>query len=129
MCVSVCLCVCVCVCGRYYEKKELVALVFKVVHSPSVYARISRRERGEAGSASSAGALAFARVYSGELRAGQTLYNVGRALSERAARVFRIAADQFIETPVSPNGSIVAIAGLMQVFILFFFYIMFVINE
>ena len=102
--------------GRYYEQKELVALVFKVVHSPSVYSRISRRERGEAGSASSAGALAFARVYSGELRAGQSLYNVGRALTERAARVFRIAADQFIETPLTPNGSIVAIAGLTHVF-------------
>lgn len=105
---------------RYYEKDALVALVFKVVHSPSTYARISKRERGEAtpGSASSAGALAFARVYSGELRAGQSLYNVGRSLTERAARVFRISADQYIETPVSPNGSIVAIAGLTQVILI-----------
>jgi len=74
----------------------LAALVFKIVIDPF------------------AGRLAYARLYSGRIRQGQTLYNANRNKSERVHRLFQIQADKRTEITECHAGDIVAIAGFKE---------------
>ncbi|MDH3999054.1 MAG: elongation factor G, partial [Desulfuromonadales bacterium] len=56
--------------------------------------------------------LTYLRIYSGELKAGATLYNSTQQAPERAARLFRMHAHKRERIDVAKAGDIVAAAGL-----------------
>jgi elongation factor G len=56
--------------------------------------------------------LTYLRIYSGELKAGDTLLNVTRGVQERAARLFRMHAHKRERIDTARAGDIVAAAGL-----------------
>jgi elongation factor G len=56
--------------------------------------------------------VAFVRLYSGRIEAGQEIFNVTQNQVERAARLFRLHADQRERLDVALAGDIVAVAGL-----------------
>ncbi len=58
-----------------------------------------------------AGSLAFARVYSGTLAAGQVVSNVTAGKRERVQRIFRMHADKREELKEARAGDIVALVG------------------
>lgn len=70
------------------------ALVFKIMTDPFI------------------GRLAFARVYSGRLAAGSTVYNANRQKRERVGRLVQMYADKREEIKVCEAGDIAAIVGL-----------------
>jgi elongation factor G len=72
----------------------LAALVFKTAEDPY------------------AGRLSFLRVYSGTLRAGETVYNAARGGLERVHRLLRIHADKSEAIPEVRAGDIAAAGGL-----------------
>ncbi|MCX8092495.1 MAG: EF-Tu/IF-2/RF-3 family GTPase, partial [Verrucomicrobiae bacterium] len=69
------------------------ALVFKIVTDPFV------------------GRLAYVRVYSGVLRAGETVYNSSRRKRERIGRLVRMHADKREDIKEISAGDIAAIVG------------------
>jgi len=75
------------------SKAPLAALVFKV-----------SMETGRR--------VAFVRLYSGHIEAGQEIFNVTQNQVERAARLFRLHADQRERLDTASAGDIVAVAGL-----------------
>ena len=84
---------------RHADPKEpFSALVFKIVTDPYV------------------GRLAYARVYSGTLEAGSSVYNVNRDRKERVSRLLQMYADKREEIKVCEAGDIAAIVGLKQSF-------------
>jgi elongation factor G len=58
-----------------------------------------------------AGSLAFTRIYSGELTAGQVVLNVSAGKRERVQRIFRMHADKREELKEARTGDIVALVG------------------
>ena len=89
--------------GETIERKPDVnepfsALVFKIVTDPFV------------------GRLAYARVYSGKLSAGSSVYNVNRRRKERVGRLLQMYADKRDEIKECEAGDIAAIVGLKQTF-------------
>lgn len=70
------------------------ALVFKIMTDPFI------------------GRLAFARVYSGKLAAGSTVYNANRQKRERIGRLVQMHADKREEIKICEAGDIAAIVGL-----------------
>ncbi|XP_037085413.1 ribosome-releasing factor 2, mitochondrial-like [Pollicipes pollicipes] len=72
----------------------LCALAFKTVHC---------RQRG---------ALTYVRVYSGELKPGQRVYNVTRGQAERLVRVMTPSAEQLTEEEAVAAGHIAVVSGL-----------------
>ena len=74
----------------------LAALVFKTAEDPY------------------AGRLSFLRVYSGTLRAGETVYNAARGGLERVHRLLRIHADKSEAIPEVRAGDIAAAVGLRR---------------
>ena len=74
----------------------LAALVFKTAEDPY------------------AGRLAFLRVYSGTLRAGEQVYNASRGGRERVLRLLRIHADKSEAISEVRAGDIAAAAGLRR---------------
>ncbi len=58
--------------------------------------------------------LTYLRIYSGELKAGDTLLNSTRNVQERAARLFRMHAHKRERIEVAHAGDIVAAAGLRE---------------
>ncbi len=74
----------------------LAALLFKIVMDPY------------------AGRLAYVRVYSGSLHAGQALYNGNRRKRERAQRLLQMQADKRTEITECRAGDIVAIVGFKE---------------
>jgi elongation factor G len=89
--------------GEAIERKADVnepfsALVFKIVTDPFV------------------GRLAYARVYSGKLSAGSSVYNVNRGRKERVSRLLQMYADKRDEIKECEAGDIAAIVGLKQTF-------------
>jgi elongation factor G len=89
--------------GEPIERKADVnapfsALVFKIVTDPFV------------------GRLAYARVYSGKLSAGSSVYNVNRGRKERISRLLQMYADKRDEIKECEAGDIAAIVGLKQTF-------------
>ncbi len=75
---------------------SLAALVFKTSEDPF------------------AGRLCFLRLYSGTLRAGETVYNAGRGGTERVHRLLRIHADKSEAIPEVRAGDIAAAVGLRR---------------
>ncbi|MDP6085074.1 MAG: elongation factor G [Nitrospinota bacterium] len=58
------------------------------------------------------GQLSFCRVYSGVIRTGEQVMNVGRGRSERIGRLLRMHADKREEMQEARTGDIVAFLGL-----------------
>ncbi len=73
------------------------ALVFKIMVDPFV------------------GKLAFARVYSGSLKKGTTLYNATRQKKERIGRLIRMHANFREEIDYAATGDIIAIIGPKEI--------------
>jgi len=89
--------------GEAIERKADInepfsALVFKIVTDPFV------------------GRLAYARVYSGKLSAGSSVYNVNRGRKERVGHLLQMYADKRDEIKECEAGDIAAIVGLKQTF-------------
>jgi len=76
----------------------LAALVFKIVTDPFV------------------GRLAYARIYSGTLKAGQRAMNSNRDRKERIGRLLQMYADKREEITEASAGDIAAIVGLKHSF-------------
>ena len=72
--------------------EPLAALVFKV-------------------QATATGRLTFVRVYSGTLRKGDSVLDVGTGRTERIGRILRVQADRHTEVEQAAAGDIVALAG------------------
>lgn len=72
----------------------LCAYVFKVMNNPY------------------SGRLVFVRIYSGQLRKGQNIFNTRTKKRERIARVLRIHADSWTDVDTLPSGEIGAVLGL-----------------
>ncbi len=58
--------------------------------------------------------LTYLRIYSGELKAGDSLLNSTRNVQERAARLFRMHAHKRERIDVAKAGDIIAAAGLKE---------------
>jgi len=76
------------------DTEYLSALVFKIVSDPYV------------------GRLAYFRVYSGRMIAGETVYNPTKGKKERVGRLIRMYADRREDVEFIPSGDIGAILGL-----------------
>ena len=76
------------------EDEEFVALVFKVAVDPHI------------------GQLTFARIYSGTLKAGSTVYNSSRDIRERIGRVLLMHADDREDISTARAGDIVGLVGI-----------------
>lgn len=76
------------------DEAPFSALAFKIITDPFV------------------GRLAFVRVYSGTLSAGQQVLNVGQDKKERAGKILRMSANKRDELPEVYAGDIVAIPAL-----------------
>ena len=79
------------------DKEPFSALVFKIMTDPYV------------------GQLAFFRVYSGTMRAGESVYNVAKARKERVGRLLRMHANKREEIQEIVAGDICAAVGLKTV--------------
>jgi elongation factor G len=79
-------------------KQPFAALVFKIVTDPYV------------------GRLAYARVYSGTLEAGTTVYNSTKGHRERIGRLLQMHADKREEIKYCDAGDIAAVVGLKNSF-------------
>ncbi len=76
------------------DDEPFACLVFKIVADPFV------------------GKLSFARIYSGTMKAGETVYNSTKDKSERIGRIVRIHAQERQEIDEAYAGDIIAIVGL-----------------
>jgi elongation factor G len=81
---------------QFYTNK-LCALAFKIIHD---------KQRG---------ALTFARIYSGQMKSGATLFNVNRSCQEKIGRLVEVYADEYSDVNEADVGNIVAISGLKEV--------------
>ncbi len=79
------------------DKEPFAALVFKIMTDPYV------------------GQLAFFRVYSGHLAAGESVYNVAKSRKERIGRLLRMHANKREEIQEIFAGDIAAAVGLRTV--------------
>jgi len=74
--------------------EPLSALAFKIATDPFV------------------GNLTYIRIYSGELKAGQTIFNPLKKIKERVGKILRMHANKRDELPKAKAGDIVAVSGL-----------------
>jgi elongation factor G len=79
------------------DKEPFAALVFKIMTDPFV------------------GQLAFVRVYSGRLGAGDSVYNVAKGRKERIGRLVKMHANKREEIQEILAGDICAVVGLKSV--------------
>jgi len=79
------------------DNAPFAALVFKIMTDPFV------------------GQLAFIRVYSGKLNAGESIYNVAKGRKERVGRLVKMHANKREEIQEVLAGDICAAVGLKQV--------------
>ena len=79
------------------DNQPFAALVFKILTDPFV------------------GQLAFMRVYSGTLKAGESIYNVAKGRPERIGRILKMHANKREEVDEVRAGDIVAVVGLKTV--------------
>ena len=82
---------------RADDAEPFAALVFKIMTDPFV------------------GQLAFLRVYSGVLQAGESVYNVAKQRRERIGRLLRMHANKREEIEEVRAGDIAAVVGLKTV--------------
>jgi len=82
---------------NHADDDPLSVLIFKIMTDPFV------------------GQLAFARVYSGVLKAGSSVWNVGKKKSERVGRLLKMHANKREERKELHAGDIGAIVGLKDV--------------
>jgi elongation factor G len=82
---------------RADDDEPFSALVFKILTDPFV------------------GQLAFIRVYSGVLTAGESVYNVAKSRRERIGRLLKMHANKREEVQDCRAGDIVAVVGLKTV--------------
>ncbi|MDJ0837397.1 MAG: elongation factor G [Acidobacteriota bacterium] len=61
------------------------------------------------------GNLAFVRVYSGSMKAGEAVYNVGKRRNERVSKWVRMHANKREDVPEVHTGDIIAITGFKNV--------------
>jgi elongation factor G len=66
--------------------------------------------------AESTGDLVFVRVYSGELKQGETYLNTSVGRTERVSRIYRMMGNKREEMETAGPGEIVAVTGLKQTF-------------
>lgn len=59
-----------------------------------------------------AGTLSFVRVYSGQFKTGEQLYNSSKGKKERVQKIFRMHANKREEIPSANTGDIIALVGL-----------------
>lgn len=76
------------------DKEPFSALAFKIMNDPFV------------------GSLTFARIYSGELESGSSVYNSVKGKNERIGRMLQMHANDRTEIKTAVAGDIVAIVGL-----------------
>ncbi|VTS04001.1 elongation factor G [Tuwongella immobilis] len=62
------------------------------------------------------GDLVFVRVYSGEMKPGDTVMNTTSGKTERISRIYRMMGNKKVEMEVAGPGEIVAVTGLKQTF-------------
>jgi len=79
------------------DDEPFAALVFKILTDPYV------------------GQLAFMRVYSGILKAGESAFNVAKNRSERIGRLLKMHANKREEVTETRTGDIVAVVGMKTV--------------
>ena len=78
------------------ESEPFSGLVFKVVTDPFI------------------GKLEFVRIYSGKLKVGDMVFNVGKNENERIGRIVRMFSDERIDIEEAGAGEIIAIVGLKK---------------
>lgn len=78
---------------RHFEN-NLAARIFKIVHD---------KQRGP---------ITFFRIYSGNMKKGQKLYNVTREQSEQCTRLYVACADDYEEATEVSYGNVAAVSGL-----------------
>ncbi|UTC24301.1 elongation factor G [Candidatus Comchoanobacter bicostacola] len=79
------------------SSEPLSALAFKIVTDPFV------------------GTLTYIRVYSGVLKAGSSVYNMGTGKKERVGRLLLMQSDQRVDIESAQAGEIVAAVGMKTV--------------
>ncbi|MDA1313283.1 MAG: elongation factor G [Acidobacteria bacterium] len=79
------------------DNQPFAALIFKILTDPFV------------------GQLAFMRVYSGALKAGESIFNVAKNRPERIGRILKMHANKREEVDEVRAGDIVAVVGLKTV--------------
>jgi len=79
---------------RSSDDEPFSALAFKVMNDPFV------------------GTLTFARVYSGSVTTGSTIYNSVKSKNERLGRMMQMSANDRTDVKTARAGDIVALAGL-----------------
>jgi elongation factor G len=79
------------------DEEPFAALVFKVITDPFI------------------GQLVFTRIYSGVLKAGESVYNVAKGRKERIGRLLEMHANKREELQEARTGDIVAVVGLKTV--------------
>lgn len=60
------------------------------------------------------GELSFTRIYSGQVKAGDNVFNTNKGKNERVGRILRMNADEREDVPEAHAGDIVAIIGLKE---------------
>lgn len=81
---------------RRSEKEKLSAYIFKVFNDEKF------------------GKMFYARIYSGKIKRGQTVYNWSTNTSERIMRILEVHANKFQEKEEAFAGDIVAISGFKK---------------
>ena len=120
-------------CGSAYKNKGVQPLLDAVVHylpAPEELPEITSSDghiiqRNESATLSALafkvivdrhmGKLALVRIYSGELKPGDTVLNSRTGVKMRISRILEIKADRFNELETAGAGAICAIAGLKEV--------------
>ncbi|KAJ8674304.1 hypothetical protein QAD02_005566 [Eretmocerus hayati] len=82
--------------SKMYEcfEDDLSARAFKILHD---------KQRGP---------ITFFRIYTGQMKKGQRLYNVQRETSEQCGKIYAAYADDYEEIPEISPGNIAALTGL-----------------
>ncbi|CAG9323281.1 FUSA [Blepharisma stoltei] len=82
---------------RSISDSKLCALAYKVINNTSK------------------GTLVYARVYSGKIKYGEFLKNTSKKTIEKANRILRVRANEYVEVNEIGVGDIVALGGLKEV--------------
>jgi len=78
-------------------KEPFAALAFKIATDPYI------------------GKLTFIKVYSGELKAGENIYNVTSGKKERAAKILQMHSNKQTPLDCATAGNIVALVGMKEI--------------